>query len=68
MVDVLTFFHDGGILDAVDMRKVGPPKACSYGGEPGRLPGWSSLPRPHLIPNSNAKFDFCSYEQAGWPA
>ena len=32
-------------------------RACSYGGEPARLPGWSFLPRSHLIPNSNTKFD-----------
>ena len=37
-------------------------RACSYGGEPARLPGWSSLPRSHLISDSNAKLDFCSYE------
>ena len=43
-------------------------RACSNGGEPAHLPGWSFLPRSHIIPNSNTKFDFCSYEQAGWPA
>ena len=37
-------------------------RACSYGGEPARLPGWSSLPRSRLIPNSNTKLDFCSYD------
>ena len=37
-------------------------RACSYGGEPARLPGWSSLPRSHLIPHFNTKLDFCSYE------
>ena len=43
-------------------------RACSYGDEPARLPGWIFLPRSHLIPNSNTKLDFCSYELAGWPA
>ena len=44
------------------------PTACTYGGEPDRLPAWSSLPRSHFISNSYTKFDFCSYEQARWPA
>ena len=53
--------HNRGSLYCHQLR------ACSYGGEPASLPGWSSLPRSHVIPNSNTKFDFCSYEQAGWP-
>ena len=40
-----------------DMRQL---RASSYGGEPARLLGWSSLPRFHIIPNSNTKFDCCS--------
>ena len=59
MVCLLILF---GFSGAVRLR------ACSYGGEPARLLGWSSLPRSHLIPNSNTTFDFCSYERMGWPA
>ena len=28
--------------------------------QPAYRAGWTSLPRSHLIPNSNTKFDFCS--------
>ena len=43
-------------------------RVCSFGGEPVRLPGCSSLLGSHLIPSPNTNFDFCSYEKAGWPA
>ena len=59
------------------MRNVFPPKSLFCYEAQGLfiwrrasplIPGWSFLPRSHFLPNSNTKFDFSSYEQAGWPA